>query len=497
MYISALESVPNHASTSCGFVLCDMGQARRGACLTLCAAPGCSPDGGRKEECLATMVAKTFRGGVHAHYHKEDTASKPIRRLPPPARVVIPLHQHTGAPCEPLVKVGDEVKVGQKIGDSSARLTAPVHASVSGKVVGISSHPQSGGRDVLSVIIESDGKETLDEHVEPRTDVDHLSADEIKAVIREAGIVGLGGAAFPTYFKLTPPPGKSFDTVILNGAECEPYLSADHRLMVERPGDIVDGARLLLKATGVNRAYIGIEENKPDAIEAISKAVKGDDRISVVPLKVKYPQGAEKQLIWAILGREVPSGGLPVDVGVVVNNVGTAAAVRDAVFSGMPLVERVVTVAGSCIAEPQNVVVKVGMLVSDLIEACGGYSAPPAKVIIGGPMMGVAQFTTDIPVTKGTSGVLLLSKDEAAPCEPMPCVRCGKCVEACSMRLMPLWIASYAEAGRFDDAERMNALDCIECGCCSFICPSRRRLVQAIRLAKSEIMARRRRAQAK
>lgn len=446
---------------------------------------------------MATMVAKTFRGGVHAHYHKEGTASKPIRRLPPPTRVVIPLHQHTGAPCEPLVKVGDEVKVGQKIGDSSARLTAPVHASVSGKVVGISSHPQSGGRDVLSIIIESDGKETLDEHVEPRTGVDDLSADDIKAIIREAGIVGLGGAAFPTYFKLTPPPGKSFDTVILNGAECEPYLSADHRLMVERPGDIVDGARLLLKATGVNRAYVGIEENKPDAIEAISEAAKEDDRISVVPLKVKYPQGAEKQLIWAILGREVPSGGLPVDVGVVVNNVGTAAAVRDAVFSGMPLVERVVTVAGSCIAEPQNVVVKVGMLVSDLIDACGGYSAPPAKVIIGGPMMGVAQFTTDIPVTKGTSGVLLLSKEEAAPCEPMPCVRCGKCVEACSMRLMPLWIASYAEAGRFDDAERMNALDCIECGCCSFICPSRRRLVQAIRLAKSEIMARRRRAQAK
>ena len=454
------------------------------------------PDLGLKEECLAAMVAKTFRGGVHAHYHKEDTASKPIRRLGPPARVVIPLHQHTGAPCEPLVKVGDEVKVGQKIGDSSARLTAPVHSSVSGKVVAISPHPQAGGRDVLSIVIESDGQETLDEHVEPRADVDSLKADEIKAIIREAGIVGLGGAAFPTYFKLTPPPGKSFDTVILNGAECEPYLSADHRLMVERPGDVVEGAKLLLKATGVTKAYIGIEENKPDAIEAISEAAKGDDRISVVPLKVKYPQGAEKQLIWAILGREVPSGGLPVDVGVVVNNVGTAAAVKDAVVSGMPLVERVVTVAGSCVAEPQNVLVKVGTLVSDLVEACGGCSSPPAKVIIGGPMMGTAQFTMDIPVTKGTSGVLLLNEEEAAPVEPMACVRCGKCVEACSMRLMPLWIASYAEAGRFDDAERMNALDCIECGCCSFICPSRRRLVQAIRLAKSEIMAKRRKAQA-
>ncbi|MCR4401842.1 MAG: electron transport complex subunit RsxC [Firmicutes bacterium] len=442
------------------------------------------------------MVAKTFRGGVHAHYHKEDTASKPIRRLGPPGRVVISLHQHTGAPCEPLVKVGDTVKTGQKIGDSPARLTAPVHASVSGKVVGVSPHPQSGGREVLSVIIESDGADTLDEHVEPRRDADELSADEIKTIIREAGIVGLGGAAFPTHFKLTPPPGKSFDTVIVNGAECEPYLSADHRLMVERAGDVVDGVKLLLKATSVKKAYVGIEENKPDAIEAISQAAKSDERISVVPLKVKYPQGAEKQLIWAILGREVPSGGLPVDVGVVVNNVGTAAAVKDAVCSGMPLVERVVTVAGSCIAEPQNVQVRIGTLLSDLIEACGGCSSPPAKIIIGGPMMGVAQFTTDIPVTKGTSGVLLLGKEEAAPAGPMPCVRCGKCVEACSMRLMPLWIASYAEAGRYGDAERVNALDCIECGCCSFVCPSRRRLVQAIRLAKSEIMARRRKAQA-
>ncbi|MEW5865490.1 MAG: electron transport complex subunit RsxC [Bacillota bacterium] len=443
------------------------------------------------------MVARSFRGGVHAHYNKEATAAKPIRRMPPPKRVVIPLHQHTGAPCDPLVKVGDEVKVGQKIGDSSAKLTAPVHASVSGKVVEISTRPQSGGRDVLSVVIESDGQEVLDEHIESRKDVDALGPDDLKAIIREAGIVGLGGAAFPSYFKLTPPPGKRFDTVILNGAECEPYLSADHRLMVERPDDVIAGAKLLLKAAGVDRAYIGIEENKPDAIAAIAKAAQGDNRLAVVPLKVKYPQGAEKQLIWAILGREVPSGGLPVDVGVVVNNVGTAAAVKEAVYSGMPLVERVVTVAGSCVARPQNLLVKIGTLVTDLIEACGGYSAPPAKVIIGGPMMGVAQFTTDVPVTKGTSGVLLLSKEEAVFGDPLPCVRCGKCVESCSMRLMPLWIASYAEAGRFDDAERMSALDCIECGCCAFICPSRRRLVQAIRLAKSEVMAKRRRVQAK
>ncbi len=446
---------------------------------------------------MAEMVAKTFRGGVHARYEKEPTASKPTRRMAAPRKVVIPLHQHTGEPCEPLVEVGEGVKLGQKIGDSRARLTAPVHASVSGKVVGISPEPVSGGAQALSVIIESDGTDALDGSIEARRDVDRLSPDEIKAIIREAGIVGMGGAAFPTYFKLTPPPGKAFDTVILNGAECEPYLSADHRLMVERPDDVVAGARLLLKATGAARGWIGIEENKPDAIRAMEEAAKADSRLSVVPLEVRYPQGAEKQLIWAILGREVPSGGLPVDVGVVVNNVGTAAAVRDAVYSGMPLVERIVTVAGSCVAEPQNLLVRVGTLVTDVIDACGGYSAPPAKVIVGGPFMGVAQFTTDIPVTKGTSGILALAKEEAAFGEPLACVRCGKCIESCPMRLMPLWIASNAEAGRYREAERWNAMDCIECGCCGFICPSRRHLVQSIRLAKSQISAARKRAASK
>jgi electron transport complex protein RnfC len=261
--------------------------------------------------------------------------------------------------------------------------------------------------------------------------------------------------------------------------------------MVERPADVIAGARLLMKAIGVERAVIGIENNKPDAISALMEAVEGDDSIKIVPLGVKYPQGAEKQLIWAILGREVPSGGLPVDVGVVVNNVGTAVAVKEAVIDGMPLVRRVVTVTGSCVREPANLMVPIGTLVSDVIEGCGGTRIPPKKVIIGGPMMGIAQYTTEIPVTKGTSGILLLSEKDVARDEPIPCIRCGKCVEACPMNLMPLWIAGYAEAARFDESERLGALDCIECGCCSFICPSRRRLVQGIRLAKAEIRARR------
>ncbi|NPV53317.1 MAG: electron transport complex subunit RsxC [Firmicutes bacterium] len=442
------------------------------------------------------MNLRSFLGGTHVPYSKESTASKPVRQARLPARVTIPLHQHTGAPCEPLVKAGDHVLVGQKIGDSPAKLTAPVHASVSGKVAAIGYYLQSGGRLVNSVVIESDGEQQLSPDVKPRGTIENLSPGDIVGIIRDAGIVGLGGAAFPTYFKLVPPPGKRFDTLVVNGSECEPYLTADHRIMLERPNDVTYGIRALMKAAGVDRAFLGIEDNKPDAIEAMRRAASGVPGIEVVVLATKYPQGAEKQLVKAILGREIPSGGLPVDVGVVVNNVGTAVAVAEALEKGMPLVERVVTVAGSCIREPQNLKVKIGTAIGDLIEECGGFVKEPAKVIIGGPMMGVAQFSTDVPVTKGTSGVLALSKDEVEVEDTsMPCVRCGKCVGACPMRLLPLFISQRAEAGRFDEAEEYNALDCIECGSCGYICPSRRPLVQAIRLAKSEIMARRRKKQ--
>ncbi|HHY46551.1 MAG TPA: electron transport complex subunit RsxC [Firmicutes bacterium] len=438
------------------------------------------------------MRLKTFRGGAHVPHFKELTATKPIRDARLPAKVVVALHQHTGAPCEALVKVGDHVKVGQKIGDSKAALTAPVHAPVSGKVVDIAPYPQSGGREVVSIVIESDGLQEVADTVRPKGELDGLSQGDLREIIREAGIVGLGGAAFPTYFKLTPPPGKSFDTLIINGSECEPYLTADQRLMMERPEDAIFGTRVLMKAAGVSRAFIGIEENKPEAIEAMQKAAERHSGIEIVPLAAKYPQGAEKQLIKAIVNREVPCGGLPVDVGVIVNNVGTAVAVGEAISTGMPLVERVVTVTGSPVKEPSNLKVKIGTLVSDLVEECEGFASEPAKVIIGGPMMGVAQFTMDIPVTKGTSGVLFLTIDEVSLEEPLPCVRCGKCVENCPMHLLPLFISQYADAGRFDEAAEYGAMDCIECGSCSFICPSRRHLVQSIRLAKAEIAARRR-----
>ncbi|NPV79137.1 MAG: electron transport complex subunit RsxC [Firmicutes bacterium] len=436
--------------------------------------------------------SRTFKGGVHVPHFKESTESRPIKSTRLPSTVVVSLHQHTGAPCEPLVRVGDQVKVGQKIGDSQAALTAPVHSPVSGKVVKIGPYLMSGGVERPAITIESDGLQEVADTVRPYGSLENLTRQDLINLIREAGIVGLGGAAFPTYFKLTPPPGKKFDTLIINGSECEPYLTADQRIMMERPEDAVLGARILMKATGVKQAFIAIEDSKPEAIAAMEKAVSKAKGIQVVPLMAKYPQGAEKQLIKVLLGREVPSGGLPVDVGAVVSNVGTAVAVANTLKTGMPLIERVVTVTGRPLKEPSNLLVKIGTKVSDLVNECGGFVREPAKVIVGGPMMGIAQFTLDIPVTKGVSGILFLDADETSLEEPGPCVRCGKCVENCPMRLLPLFISQYADAGRFDDAAAYGALDCIECGTCSFVCPSRRHLVQSIRLAKAEIVARRR-----
>ena len=441
-------------------------------------------------------AGKSFHGGIHPPYHKQATAALPIVDATPPKTVVIPLHQHTGAPCEPLVKVGDEVRLGQKIGDSQSFVSAPVHASVSGKVTAIEARPHPGSGMVQAVVIESDGLDTIDPLIAPAGDLATLSPDEIKKIIRAAGIVGLGGAAFPTAVKVSPPPGKVINTVVLNGAECEPYLTADHRVMLEETADVIYGLRALMQACGAPRGMIAVEDNKPDAIEALHKALTGAEGIQIVVLHTKYPQGSEKQLVWACLEREVPSGGLPLDVGVVVSNVGTAAAVAQAIQSGKPLYERVVTVTGAAVAKPANLRVRVGTSFADLIEQCGGLT-DPGKVINGGPMMGIAQSSLDVPVIKGTSGILCLKRGEIIREQPTACLKCGRCVENCPMHLMPLWIAAYAERALHDEAERLNAMDCVECGCCSYICPARRPLVQAIRLSKYEITARRRQAQAK
>ncbi|HOA35930.1 MAG TPA: electron transport complex subunit RsxC [Bacillota bacterium] len=437
------------------------------------------------------MGAANFRGGVHPEYRKELTASLAITAASIPQKVVIPLHQHTGAPCEPLVKVGDPVKTGQKIGDSEAFVSAPVHASISGTVTAIEPCNHPLGRKVTAIIIESDGRDEWCSELEPVEKVDDLSPEEIRALIRSAGIVGLGGAAFPAHVKLSPPEGKAIDTVIINGAECEPYLTADHRLMLEKPDEIVFGLELIMKALGAGRGIIGIEDNKPDALRVMRQAVEGKSDMSVVALKTKYPQGAEKMLIQVTTRRVVPSGGLPLDVGVVNHNVGSAVAITEALKKGKPLIERVVTVTGEGVRRPANLLVRLGTLVSELIDYCGGLKEETCKVITGGPMMGLAQPTTDLPVIKGTSGIVALTSEDAAFYENGSCIRCAACVRTCPINLVPTFIAQAAEHGLYDRAEKLHAADCIECGCCSYICPARIPLTQWIRIAKAEVLARR------
>ena len=439
----------------------------------------------------------TFKGGTHPPHSKKATEKLAIERANEPKIVVIPMQQHIGAPCEPIVQIGDEVKVGQKIGEAKGFVSAPVHSSVSGKVLAVEPRLYSGGMAVPCIIIESDMKNTISDEVAAKGALSGLTSEDIKNIIKEAGIVGMGGATFPTHVKLAPPPDKKVDTVILNGAECEPYLTADHRLMLEYPEDVVFGLQALMKALGVKKGYIGIETNKPDAIEKVFEAAKGIEDIEVVALKTKYPQGAEKQLIHACTKREVPSGRLPADAGVVVNNVGTAAAVAKAIKTGMPLIERIVTITGDGVSNPKNLIVKIGTSFREIIEQCGGFKGKVGKVIAGGPMMGITQFSLDIPAIKGTSGILVLSEEEARLPEPSNCIRCGKCVEACPINLMPVNISTCSLANKHEQAEALNAMDCIECGSCSFVCPAKRPLVDSIRVSKREILARRKKAQSK
>ncbi|CEH33101.1 electron transport complex subunit RsxC [Romboutsia lituseburensis] len=439
------------------------------------------------------MKLLTFRGGIHPPYKKEYSNQKAIEKAENPKVVYIPLQQHIGAPASPIVQVGDSVKVGQKIGEQQGFVSCNVHSSVSGKVVAIKECEVAGGTGVC-VVIENDFLEEKHESVKPKGELDNLTKEEIVSIIKEAGIVGMGGATFPTHVKLSPPPDKNIDVVILNGAECEPYLTADHRLMLENPEDVVFGLKVFMKALNVKKGYIGIEVNKPDALDAIQKAAQQYKDIEVVGLEIKYPQGAEKQLIYACTGREVPSGGLPMDAGAVVNNVGTAAQVARTIKTGMPLIERITTVTGSCIKNPKNLITKVGTLVSEIIEQCEGFKEDKTvgKVIMGGPMMGIAQYTIDIPTNKGTSGILCLDEEESKTPKPQNCLRCGKCLSVCPAFLQPLYISAYSLKNDFENAQNYRALDCIECGSCSFVCPARRPLLQSVRNAKREIIANKR-----
>ncbi len=437
----------------------------------------------------------TFKGGIHPPEFKHLTENKELTPARRPRQVVIPLSQHIGAPAKAVVAKGDTLKAGQLIGEAGGFVSAPVHSPVAGVVKKVADHPHAMGGDKPAVIIEpaelAEGSAEEWELLEPIRDLERVEPQKLVERIREAGIVGMGGATFPTSVKLVPPKGFSFDHVILNGAECEPFLTCDHRLMLERGEKIVRGLEILLKITGARVGVIAVEANKPDAVAHLKELTKRSARISVVVCKVKYPQGAEKQLIKAVTGREVPVGGLPFHVNVVVQNVGTAYAVAEAVLDGKPLVERAVTLTGPIVEEPRNLWVKLGTPVGELLEQCGGLSGRAARFIMGGPMMGLAQHRFDLPVAKGTSGLLFLPPPHPEDFVEGPCIRCGKCVDICPMDLVPCDAALYSRAGDLDEAERYGAADCIECGSCSFVCPAKRHLVQSIKLLKPAILKRR------
>jgi electron transport complex protein RnfC len=455
------------------------------------------------------MRVLTFKGGVHPPEEKHHTECKAIEDIPVPDRVFIPLSQHTGAPARVLVKKGDRVKKGQMIGEAAGFISAPVHASISGTVVSVADYPHPFGKPQPAVEIESDGKsyrpegsegsggEEADTSLSPISDWENADPKDFKQRISGSGIVGMGGATFPTHVKLSPPEGKTIDALILNGAECEPYITADHRLMLEAPEKVVTGLRIIMRILGLSKAIIAIENNKPDAIAKIREVAREFPGIRVVAMKVKYPQGSEKQLIKAVLNRDVPAGGLPMDVGSLVQNVGTAVAIFDAVTLSTPLIERVVTVTGPAIKDPKNLRARIGTPVSRLLEFCGGINGDAGKVILGGPMMGLCQSTLDVPVIKGTNGVLVLRRRDVKILEPGPCIRCGSCVRACPMFLLPNIIGLFVRTDRIEDAEAYRVMDCMECGSCAYVCPSNIPLVHLFRYAKSEIMAKRKKEQGK
>ena len=429
-------------------------------------------------------MAFSFFGGVHPKENKWYACDKETQVFPAPDIVVIPMQQHIGAPCKPLVKKGDQVTVGQKIGDNQG-LCVPVHASVSGKVKAVEMRAHTSGTTVMSVVIENDHLDTLCEDIKSRTqeEVDALSAEDLINIIHEGGIVGMGGATFPTHVKLSGGIGK-VDTVIINAGECEPYITADDRLCREHPAELMKGLKLIMKIFGLSEGHIGIEDNKPEAIKALKEHLLDGIKLDVLP--AKYPQGAEKQLIYAVTGREVPSGGLPAAVGCAVFNAATAKAIHDVVYKGMPLISRIVTVSGDIVMEPKNLLVPIGTSFDDLLGAVG-HSENPYKVLSGGPMMGVAQYDLSVPTIKGVNAVTVLGRKNEYAVEDVRCLRCGKCIDACPMKLMPVLMYKSLQSNDVEEMKANNIMDCIECGSCAYTCPASVPLVLGFRVGKQMI----------
>lgn len=434
------------------------------------------------------MKRKTFKGGAHPYDGKKMSRDCPIEILNPGDTLVYPLSQHIGAMAKPLVKAGDRVLVGQKIAEKGGFISANIHSSVSGTVKAIEKRLVATGGMVDSIIVENDG---MYEEATPifSGNPDELSKDEIIKIIEEAGIVGMGGAGFPTNVKLSPKNADIIDSIIVNGAECEPYLTSDYRRMVEQTDKLVKGLKIVLKIFPDAKGYFGIEDNKPEAIEALLKATENEDRIEVVPLKTKYPQGGERSMIYAVTGRKINSKMLPADVGCIVHNVDTIYAIYNAVYNGKPLIERIVTITGDAVSTPKNFQVRIGTSFRELIDAAGGFTTEPEKIISGGPMMGFSFFNIDVPVVKGSSSLLAFIKDDVSHEEPSACIRCGRCAAACPEHLLPMKLAALAGQNEPEEFKKLGGMECVECGCCSYVCPAKRQVTQSVRSMKILIIA--------
>lgn len=439
------------------------------------------------------MAFLTFRGGVHPYDGKELSKEKPVRELLPGKELVYPLSQHIGAPAKPIVAKGDHVLAGQKIAEMGGFVSANIHASVSGTVKEIKKVRNNVGAMVDAIVVENDEKyETVE--FQSAASLDALSKEEVLERIKEGGVVGMGGAGFPTHVKLAPKEPEKIEYVLVNGAECEPYLTSDYRRMLEQPEWIIGGLKCILKLFDNAKGYICIEDNKPDCISKLTEMVKDEPKIEVKTLKTKYPQGAERCLIYAVSGREINSSMLPADAGCVVDNIDTVCAVYRAVMAGEPVMDRIVTVTGEAVADPCNFKAKMGMSFAELLEAAGGLKQPAKKIVSGGPMMGFAMFDYHVPVVKTSSAMLCMTEDDISEKEPTACINCGRCVNACPARLVPSRLATYSEHGQAELFEKHHGMECVECGCCSFVCPAKRPLTQSMRSMRKMVMANRRKA---